>query len=90
MLEYKTADCGGRVVKVPAAGASQPCHRCRHRDPAARDGIKFSCTNHACGWTGHADTNAAINCETAAGTVVAGRGDSGVIRSAKRQPPRAA
>ncbi|MFF5245161.1 RNA-guided endonuclease InsQ/TnpB family protein [Streptosporangium sp. NPDC000095] len=90
MLEYKTADRGGRVVKVPAAGTSQTCHRCRHRDPAARDGIRFSCTNRACGWTGHADTNAAINIETAAGTVVAGRGGSGVTRSVKRQPPRAA
>ncbi|GAA0952387.1 transposase [Nonomuraea longicatena] len=90
MLEYKSADRGGRVVKVPAAGTSQTCHRCGRRDPAARDWIRFSCTDLACGWSGHADINAAINIETAAGTVVAGRGDSGVARSAKRQPPRAA
>ncbi|MEV6985045.1 transposase, partial [Sphaerisporangium sp. NPDC051017] len=90
LLEYKTRDRGGLVVKVPAPGTSQTCHRCGHRDPASRDGTRFSCTNPACGWTGHADTNAAINIRNAAGTVVSGRGDLGAARSAKRQPPRAA
>ncbi|MEV4080409.1 zinc ribbon domain-containing protein [Nonomuraea fuscirosea] len=74
----------------PCAGTSQTCHQCGHRDPAARDGIRFSCANPTCGWTGHADTNAAINIRNAAGTVVSGRGDLGAARSAKRQPPRAA
>ncbi|MFI6454995.1 RNA-guided endonuclease InsQ/TnpB family protein [Streptosporangium amethystogenes] len=90
LLEYKTRDRGGMVVKVPAPGTSQTCHRCGHRDPACRDGTRFSCANPACGWTGHADTNAAININNAAGTVVSGRGDLGSARSAKRQPPRAA
>ncbi|WP_405088020.1 RNA-guided endonuclease InsQ/TnpB family protein [Microbispora sp. NBC_01389] len=90
LLEYKTRDRGGLVVKVPAAGTSQTCHRCGHRDPAARDGTRFSCVNPACGWAGHADTNAAINIRNAAGTAVSGRGDLGAARSAKRQPPRAA
>ncbi|MEO3889606.1 transposase [Nonomuraea sp. B5E05] len=90
LLEYKAIDQGGHVVKVPARGTSQTCHQCGHRDPAARDGIRFSCANPACGWTGHADTNAAINIRNAAGTVVSGRGDLGAARSAKRQPPRAA
>lgn len=90
LLEYKTADRGGQVIKVPAPGTSQTCQRCGHRDAASRDGIRFSCTNPACGWTGHADTNAAINIRNAAGTVVSGRGDLGATRSAKRQPPRAA
>ncbi|MET7332806.1 transposase [Nonomuraea sp. NPDC005650] len=90
LLEYKTRDRGGLVVKVPAPGTSQTCHRCGHRDAASRDGIRFSCANPACGWTGHADTNAAINIRNAAGTVVSGRGDLGAARSAKRQPPRAA
>ncbi|MEU9890563.1 transposase [Sphaerisporangium sp. NPDC051011] len=90
LLEYKTRDRGGLVVKVPAPGTSQTCHRCGHRDPASRDGTRFSCADPRCGWTGHADTNAAINIRNAAGTVVSGRGDLGAARSAKRQPPRAA
>ncbi|MER6175840.1 transposase, partial [Streptosporangium sp. NPDC001681] len=90
LLEYKTSERGGQVVKVPAWGTSQTCHRCGHRDPAARDGIRYACANSACGWVGHADTNAAINIKNAVGTPVSGRGDLGVTRSAKRQPPRAA
>jgi putative transposase len=90
LLEYKTRDRGGHVVKIPARGTSQTCHRCGHRNPAARNGIRYACTDPACGWAGHADTNAAINIENAAGTAVSGRGDLGVDRSVKRQPPRAA
>jgi hypothetical protein len=37
-----------------------------------------------------ADTFVVINIGNAAGPVVSGRGDLGVARSAKRQPPRAA
>ncbi|MFI6455503.1 RNA-guided endonuclease InsQ/TnpB family protein [Streptosporangium amethystogenes] len=90
LLEYKTADRGGQVVKVPAPGTSQTCHRCGHRDAASRAGTVFACTNPECGWVGHADTNAAININNADGTAVSGRGDLGNARSAKRQPPRAA
>ncbi|MBB4943760.1 putative transposase [Streptosporangium album] len=90
LLEYKTRDRGGLVVKVPAPGTSQTCHQCGHRDAASRDGTRFSCANPACGWVGHADTNAAINIRNAAGTAVSGRGDLGAARSARRQPPRAA
>ncbi|MGW0591130.1 RNA-guided endonuclease InsQ/TnpB family protein [Streptosporangium sp. NPDC002607] len=90
LLEYKSAGRGGQVVKVPAAGTSQTCHRCGHREATNRDGTKFACRNPDCGWVGHADTNAAINIKNAVGTPVSGRGDLGVTRSAKRQPPRAA
>jgi putative transposase len=91
LLAYKAADRGGQVVKVPAAGTSQTCHRCGHRDPAARvSQAVFSCTSPVCGWIGNADHNAAINIQNAAGTVVPGRGDLGVARSVKRQPPHAA
>ncbi|MET8053575.1 transposase [Streptosporangium sp. NPDC005286] len=90
LLEYKTTDRGGQVVKVPAPGTSQTCHRCGHRDAASRAGTVFACTNPDCGWVGHADTNAAININNADGTAVSGRGDLGNARSAKRQPPRAA
>ncbi|KAA9381035.1 transposase [Microbispora cellulosiformans] len=90
LLGYKARDRGGLVVKVPAPGTSQTCHRCGHRDPAARVRIRYACVNSACGWAGHADTNAAINIRNAAGTAVSGRGDLGAARSAKRQPPHAA
>ncbi|MFJ2033638.1 RNA-guided endonuclease InsQ/TnpB family protein [Streptosporangium sp. NPDC087985] len=90
LLAYKSADRGGQVVKVPAPGTSQTCHRCGHRDAAGRDRTVFACTNPVCGWVGHADTNAAININNAVGTPVSGRGDLGVTRSVKRQPPRAA
>ncbi|MER6829915.1 transposase, partial [Streptosporangium sp. NPDC000563] len=90
LLEYKTRDRGGQVVKVPAPGTSQTCHQCGHRDAANRDKTRFACLNPDCGWVGHADTNAAININNADGTPVSGRGDLGATRSAKRQPPRAA
>lgn len=89
-LEYKSADRAGRVVKVPAPGTSLTCHRCGHCEPDNRAGVMFSCRNPGCGWGGHADTNAAINIRNAAGTAVPGRGDLGVTRSTKRQPPHAA
>ncbi|MEU9831892.1 transposase [Streptosporangium sp. NPDC048047] len=89
-LEYKSRDRGGRIVKVAARGTSQTCHRCGHRDPAARTGIRYACASTACGWVGHADVNAAINIRNAAGTAVSGRGDLGFTRSVKRQPPRVA
>ncbi|MEU8404376.1 zinc ribbon domain-containing protein, partial [Nonomuraea sp. NPDC048892] len=66
------------------------CHRCGHRDPASRNGTVFACVNPVCGWVGHAGTSAAININNAAGPAVSGRGDLGLTRSAKRQPPRAA
>ncbi|MER6942419.1 transposase [Nonomuraea sp. NPDC000554] len=91
LLEYKSADRGGRVVKVPAPGTSQTCHQCGHQEPANRASqAAFACRNTACGWTGNADHNAAINIRNAAGTAVSGRGDLGATRSVKRQPPRAA
>ncbi|WP_245899339.1 RNA-guided endonuclease InsQ/TnpB family protein [Nonomuraea indica] len=91
LLEYKSWDRGGRVVKVCAPGTSQTCHRCGRREAANRETrAVFACKNPACGWIGHADTNAAINIANADGTPVSGRGDLGATRSAKRQPPRAA
>ncbi|MEV0150953.1 MULTISPECIES: zinc ribbon domain-containing protein [unclassified Nonomuraea] len=75
----------------PAAGTSQTCHRCGHRDAAARvSQAVISCTSPACGWIGNADHNAAINIANAAGTAVSGRGDLRDTRSVKRQPPYAA
>ncbi|MGW0587199.1 zinc ribbon domain-containing protein [Streptosporangium sp. NPDC002607] len=72
LLEYKTSERGGQVVKVPARGTSQTCHRCGQHAPAARDGTRYACANPTCGWAGHADTNAAINIKNAVGTPVFG------------------
>jgi putative transposase len=47
MLAYKLAERGGTLVKVPAPYTSQTCWKCKHRDPASRQGIRFSCTNAA-------------------------------------------
>ncbi len=77
---------GTSVVLVPAAYTSQTCNECRHADPKSRESqASFRCT--ACGHTAHADVNAAKNILNAAGHAVSGRGDFGVTRSVKRQPP---
>lgn len=58
MLAYKTRWYGSELVHVPPHGTSQTCSACGHRDPASRcsRGV-FRCV--ACGFTGHADLNAA-------------------------------
>ncbi len=65
LLTYKLLERGGQLVKVPAAYTSQTCSTCGHRDKASRCGTDFACT--ACGWVGHADSNAALNILNAAG-----------------------
>ncbi len=58
LLEYKLAVAGGTLLFVPAAGSSQECSACGQRDAnnrVSRD--LFVC--QACGYTGHADINAA-------------------------------
>ncbi|MEV4378407.1 zinc ribbon domain-containing protein [Streptosporangium sp. NPDC049644] len=69
---------------------SQVRHRCGHHDPAARSATVFACAGPACGWVGHAGTNAAINIDNADGSAVSGRGDLGITRSVKRRLSRAA
>ena len=56
---YKAARAGKLVVTVPAAGTSQTCACCGHRDPGNRQGSRFYCQQ--CGHTAHADANAAAN-----------------------------
>lgn len=60
-LEYKMKWAGGSVTYVPAHHTSQTCSSasCKHVDPESRKGEKFCCTK--CGFTLHADINAAIN-----------------------------
>lgn len=61
MLAYKCKREGGELVDVPAHGTSQTCSSCGVRDPESRKGCgrAFACT--ACGFTAHADHNAAVN-----------------------------
>jgi putative transposase len=88
LLAYKLTQWGGTLVKVPAAGTSQTCSQCGHRDPAFRRGIAFACT--LCGWVGHADTNAALNIKYAAGRAVPGRGAVAVGRGREASTTRSA
>jgi putative transposase len=61
----------GRVQKIPAAFTSQRCSECGHVAADSRESqALFRCT--ACGFTGHADVNAAKN--IAAGYAVTARG----------------
>ncbi|MFF2081789.1 RNA-guided endonuclease InsQ/TnpB family protein [Kitasatospora sp. NPDC058162] len=77
---------GTTIVLVDPAYTSQTCHACKHADPKNRESqAVFECT--ACGYQDHADVNAAKNILNAAGHAVSGRGDLGVARSVKRQPP---
>lgn len=60
MLEYKLAERGGILLKVPPQNTSRTCPVCGH--VAAENRVKqdtFRCTN--CGHAAHADINAAIN-----------------------------
>ncbi|MFJ8308212.1 MULTISPECIES: RNA-guided endonuclease InsQ/TnpB family protein [unclassified Streptomyces] len=57
-LAYKRPMYGSVLVAVEAAGTSQTCRVCHHRDPASRtDRDTFRCTN--CGHVDDADHNAA-------------------------------
>lgn len=84
-LEHKAP---GRVEKVPAAYTSQTCSVCGTVDAGARESqAVFAC--RSCGYTGHADVNAAINiaqCDIAAGRAVTARGDLDISQSVTREP----
>ncbi len=83
---------GATVVKVNPAFTSQTCYVCKHVARESRESqAVFRCV--ACGHQDNADVNAAKNIRergielaSAAGHAVAGRGDLGIGRSAKRQP----
>ncbi|WP_307531625.1 RNA-guided endonuclease InsQ/TnpB family protein [Streptomyces umbrinus] len=62
MLTYKTARYGGTLHKVPAPNTSLRCSACGFITPGSReDQATFVCKNRDCGWSGHADWNAARN-----------------------------
>ncbi len=88
MLEYKAAQRGGIVVKVPAPNTSRRCSACGFTTPGNRETqARFVCKADSCGYEDNADTNAGRNIDHAAGSAVSGRGDLGDTRSVKRQPP---
>lgn len=57
MLRYKLAWRGGKLVEVPAAYSSQTCSACAHVDASSRSAERFCCSQ--CGYSDHADLNAA-------------------------------
>lgn len=60
ILAYKLEERGGTLVKVPAAYTSQTCSECGTIDKRSRESqASFNCLH--CGFTAHADVNAAIN-----------------------------
>ncbi len=62
MLEYKLAERGGRLVKVPPHYTSQRCSACGHTEAGNRPSqAKFLC--QSCGHAENADVNAAKNIE---------------------------
>jgi len=84
-LERHGRKNGCSEVAVPAAYTSQTCSACGYRAAESRESqARFCCVT--CGFVANADINAA-KVILAAGLAVAGRGDLGVARSAKRQPP---
>jgi IS605 OrfB family transposase len=61
-IAYKAALAGVLVVYVDPASTSQTCSRCGHRERANRKSqAMFSCQNPRCGFSAHADLNAAVN-----------------------------
>lgn len=61
LLTYKADQAAARVIGVRPHGTSQTCHRCGSGAPGQRENqAVFRCADQGCGWTGNADTNAAI------------------------------
>ena len=58
-LFFKAQEEGFQVQMVDPAFTSQMCHACGHAHPRQRQGDTFTCS--ACGYTDHADLNAAKN-----------------------------
>jgi len=81
--EYKAVWSGGAVVAVNPAYTSQCCNACGHTERANRTSqAVFRCV--ACGYTAHADENAALNIRERgvkellrAGTLAQAPGDAG-------------
>ncbi|RVU28193.1 transposase [Streptomyces antnestii] len=78
---------GTTVVKVNAAYTSQRCSACGFACEENRESQSvFVCKAEGCGYTAHADVNAAVNIKHAGGQPVSACGDLGASRSAKQEP----
>lgn len=58
-IAYKATEAGVPVEVVDPRNTSITCRKCGSVNPAARDGVEFSCPG--CGYEVHADVNAAMN-----------------------------
>jgi putative transposase len=72
MIESKAEEAGLAVVAVDPRYSSQECWRCRHVAAESRVRRRFCCV--ACGFTLHADVNAALVLTRRAESRPAGRG----------------
>jgi putative transposase len=72
MIESKVEETGIVVVAVDPKYSSQTCSRCGHVAAESRRRRRFACI--ACGFTVHADVNAALEIRRRAQLVPAGRG----------------
>jgi len=59
-VAWVVAKRGGRATRVKSAYSSQECHRCHYTDSQNRLTQQTFCCG-VCGWTCHADVNAALN-----------------------------
>jgi len=59
LIDEKSTQRNRQLIRVNPAYTSQTCSQCGHVSPDNRQGKTFACT--ACGYTDHADTNAAKN-----------------------------
>jgi putative transposase len=92
LLTYKADQAGARVIRVRPHGTSQTCHRCGSTAEGQRESqAVFRCANPSCGWTGNADTNAAIVIKQRGQEVALQDVEPNAIRqAAKRQNPTTA
>lgn len=92
LLTYKADQAGARVIRVRPHGTSQTCHRCGSNVEGQRENqAVFRCANPACGWTGNADTNAAIVIKHRGQEVALQDVEPNAIRQAvKRKSPKTA
>ena len=81
-----------RVIAVRPHGTSQTCHQCRSTAPGQRENqAVFRCADPTCGWTGNADTNAAIVIKQRGQEVALQDVEPNATRQAtKRQNPKTA
>lgn len=92
LLTYKADQAGARVIAVRPHGTSTTCHACGSTTPGQRESqAVFRCKNPACGWTGNADTNAAIVIKQRGQEVALQDVEPNATRQAvKRQNPKTA